>query len=36
MYKRFDEYEKEIKLIKEENELLRSGKERVIIVERRN
>lgn len=36
MYKRFKEYEDEIKVIKEENELLRSGKERVIIVERRN
>jgi hypothetical protein len=35
MYKKFEEYEKEIKIIKEENELLRSGKERVIIVERR-
>lgn len=36
MYKKFKEYENEIKIIKEENELLRSGKEKVILIERRN
>ncbi len=35
-YKKYEEYENEIKKLKEENELLRSGKERVIIIEKRN